>query len=317
VGKSTKFSNRQLVLICSILFMFISVVLYIYSQTYMYIVLAVLSAVFSSLTAIFGKKGLSNINSHVATFLRTGLVLVYIWCFVFITGAYSQIASLSSRNIIYLILSGTATGGSWLFYYKALSIGDVSRVTAIDKSSVLLTMLFGMIFLGEGVTALKLIGLTAIAMGTYLMIGKISFTQKGSEALFYALLSAVLAALTSIFAKIGINEIDANLATAIRTGIVLIFAGVMLPVTGSIKKFDTVNRRDLLFLCLSALSTSLAWLCYFNALQLGEASVVAPIDKLSVAITIGLSALFLREKISRAMFIGVVILALGTVMLVV
>ena len=283
----------------------------------MYIILAFLSAIFSSLTAIFGKKGLSHINSHVATFLRTGIVLIYIWCFVFITGSHTQIASLSSKNIMYLILSGTATGGSWLCYYKALSIGDVSRVTAIDKTSVLLTMLFGMTFLGESITSLKLTGLTAIAMGTYIMVGKISFNEKGSQALFYATISAVLAALTSIFAKIGINEIDANLATAIRTGIVLIFAGIMLPVTGSIKKFDTVNKRDVLFLCLSALSTSLAWLCYFNALQSGGVSVVAPIDRLSAAITIGLSVLFLKEKISKKMFIGVIILTLGTILLVI
>ena len=303
----------------------------------MYILLALMSAFFSSMTAILGKKALSSVNSNIATFLRTGIVLVYVWGFVFAIGAHTQIFALSHLNIVFLGLSGIATGGSWLCYYKALSIGSVSRVTVIDKSSVILTMIFGMLFLGESVTALKVLGLVLVGSGVYVSIGRA--IRKGSRSmpgslpgelpkgggalgggdracLIFASFSAVFASLTSIFAKVGLQDIDANLGTAVRTGIVLLFAGLMLPVTGSSKKWGAVKKKDMLFLCLSALATSLAWLSYFNALRLGEVSVVAPVDKLSIVITIGLSAVLLKERISMRAWIGVFAMTLGAVVIV-
>jgi len=279
----------------------------------MYIVLALLSAVFSSLTAIFGKKGLRETNSHVATFVRTGMVLLYVWGFAFFLGVQTKITDISPRSLLFLLLSGCATGVSWLCYYKALSIGEVSRVTAIDKSSILITMLIGMSLLGERVTAAKVMGLLVIAAGTYLMIGKVK-EGKGKRCLFYASISAVFAALTSILAKVGLGEVDANLGTAIRTGVVFIFSGIMLFPTGAIKELTKIKKRDILFLLFSALTTSLAWLFYFNALRMGEASVIAPLDKLSTVITILFSVLFLKEKISRKMIIGAVIMTLGTIL---
>ena len=279
----------------------------------MYIILALLSAVFSSLTAIFGKKGLRETNSHVATFVRTGMVLLYVWGFAFFLGVQTKITDISPRSLLFLLLSGCATGVSWLCYYKALSIGEVSRVTAIDKSSILITMLIGMSLLGERVTAAKVMGLVVIAAGTYLMIGKIK-EGKGKRCLFYASISAVFAALTSILAKVGLGEVDANLGTAIRTGVVFIFSGIMLFPTGAIKELTKIKKRDILFLLFSALTTSLAWLFYFNALRMGEASVIAPLDKLSTVITILFSVLFLKEKISRKMIIGAVVMTLGTIL---
>jgi len=279
----------------------------------MYIMLALLSAVFSSLTAIFGKKGLRETNSHVATFVRTGMVLLYVWGFAFFLGVQTKITDISPRSLLFLLLSGCATGVSWLCYYKALSIGEVSRVTAIDKSSILITMLIGMSLLGERVTAAKVMGLVVIAAGTYLMIGKIK-EGKGKRCLFYASISAVFAALTSILAKVGLGEVDANLGTAIRTGVVFIFSGIMLFPTGAIKELTKIKKRDILFLLFSALTTSLAWLFYFNALRMGEASVIAPLDKLSTVITILFSVLFLKEKISRKMIIGAVVMTLGTIL---
>ena len=279
----------------------------------MHIILALLSAVFSSLTAIFGKKGLSGTDSHIATFIRTGMVLVYVWAFVFALGLQTQMPAIPASGLLFLLLSGCATGASWLCYYKALSVGEVSRVTAVDKSSIILTMIIGMTFLGEGVTAAKLAGLVTIAAGTFLMLGKIG-RGAGKTSVIYAALSAVFAALTSILAKIGLSEIDANLATAIRTAVVFVFAGLMLFPTGSVKKFARIKRRDILFLLLSALATSLAWLCYFNALRLGEASVIAPVDKLSTVMTIGLAAFVLRERVSKKTAIGAAVMTVGAVL---
>jgi len=242
-------------------------------------------------------------------------VIVFLWCFVFAIGAHRGISSLSGTNVLFLILSGCVAGGSWICYYKALSIGDVGRVTAIDKSSVILTMLLGISLLGENINTLKLIGLSAIAVGTYFMLGKLSRGGTANAYMFFAAASAVLAAMTAVFAKIGLADIDANLGTAIRTIIVLIFSGLMLPVTGSTKRFDTVNRRDMVFLCLSAIATSLAWLCYFNAIQIGEVSIVAPIDRLSTVITIAFSAAILKERITKPMWVGVGIQTVGTIIL--
>jgi len=281
----------------------------------MHIALALLSALFSAFTAIFGKKALKGIDSHAATFIRTGLILVYVWVFAFAVGAHKQISALQAESVLFLLLSGAATGGSWLCYYKALSIGEVTRVTAVDKSSILLTMVFGMTVLQEHVSAGKVIGLVLIAAGTFLMLGK--FSKHGgtnTQSLLLALASAILAALTSILAKIGLREVDANLGTAIRTAIVFVFAGLMLLPKSRRAALRTVKRNTLGLLGLSALATSLAWLCYFNALRMGEASIVAPLDKLSTVITIGLSIWLLKEKASASLLAGAGIATVGTIL---
>ena len=281
----------------------------------MYIGLSLLSAVFSSLTAIFGKKGLTNINSHVATFIRTGIILVYVWGFALIMGDCAQIGSLSPASLLFLLLSGAAAGGSWLCYYKALSIGLVSQVTAVDKSSVLLTMIFGMTFLSERVTAFKLLGLAVIAVGTVLMLKDFSKKDpKNIKSLLFAGASAIFAALTSILAKVGLGGVNANLGTAIRTAVVFVFAGLMILVSKSGGGFRTASKRDIGYLCLSALTTTLAWLCYFNALRIGEASIVAPLDKLSVIITVVASVVFLKEKFSTKVLLGAVLTTAGTIL---
>jgi len=281
----------------------------------MYIPLALLSALFSALTAIFGKKALKGIGSHAATFLRTGMILVYVWVFAIAIGAHKQLGSLQAESIWFLLLSGAATGGSWLCYYKALSLGEVSRVTAVDKSSILLTMIFGMTVLGESVTVWKILGLVCIAAGTFLMLGKVS-RQSGTnvQSLLLAAASAVLAALTSILAKVGLREVDANLGTAIRTAVVFVFAGLMLLPKSRRAALQTVKKNSLGLLGLSALATTLAWLCYFNALRLGEASIVAPLDKLSTVMTIGLSIWLLKEKATTHLLAGAGVVTAGAVL---
>ncbi|MDR1509379.1 MAG: EamA family transporter [Synergistaceae bacterium] len=296
-----------------------------------YIVLALLSAVFSAMTAVLGKKGLSGIDSNIAVFLRTCVVLVYVWAFVFVSGEHECISHIDARSLLFLLMSGCAAGASWMCYYKALSLGLVRHVTALDKSSVLMTMIIGMTFLGESVTPFKLSGMLLIALGAYLMLAEspvgggvlegISPRGMGAEGarakrlcLLYAAVSAFFAALTSIFAKVGLEGVDASLAAAVRTAVMLVFAGIMLRVTGSCGRFGTVRGRDVFYICLSALMTALAWLCYFNALRMGEASIVAPLDKLSAIMTVLLARLVLKEPITLRAFAGIGILTSGTVL---
>ncbi|MDR0669612.1 MAG: EamA family transporter [Treponema sp.] len=283
----------------------------------MYIVFALASAVFSALTTVLSKLGLKGINSHIATFFRTGVVLVFVWLIVFVTGAYSRIAALSTENLLFLALSGIAGGASWLCYFRALQIGSVNKVVAVDKSGIILTMLMGMLFLGESAGPLKIIALPGIAAGTYLMLEpKHEETRViRSRWFLYAALSAVFASLTSILAKIGLNNIDSNLGTALRTSVIFVFAGLMVPVSGSAGTMGTVKKKELLFLALSGVATGLAWLCYFRALRLGEASVVAPLDKLSVVCTVLLSRLIFQERISPKTIAGLSLLTAGTLLL--
>jgi transporter family protein len=270
----------------------------------MYIAFALASAVFSALTTILSKLGLKNINSHVATFFRTGIVLIFVWLIVFFTGVYSQITALSAKNLWFLVLSGIAGGSSWLCYFRALQIGSINKVVAVDKSSIVLTMLMGMIFLAESVRALKIFALCVIAGGTYLMLEPKAGENRviKSRWFLYAAGSAVFASLTSIFAKIGLSDIDSNLGTALRTGIIFVFAGLMVPISGNAGTMGGLKKKELLFLGLSGIATGLAWLCYFRALRLGEASVVAPLDKLSIVFTVLLSRLILRERALRKQF---------------
>ncbi|MDR1939464.1 MAG: EamA family transporter [Clostridiales bacterium] len=330
-----------------------------------YVIYALLSAVFSALTAILSKVGLKNISSHSAVFFRTAVVLVFCWVIVFASGAHAQISDISGQSILFLTLSGAATGCSWLCYFKALSIGDVNKVAAVDKSSVTLTMIIGMSFLNESITAFKIIGLSILTAGTYLMLEKkdVRLSKQKNSWFLFALLSAVFASLTSVLAKIGLQNIDSNLGTAFRTAVVLVFAGIMVLITSAKGKkakasgegaaispnvgdesaklpLDTdgetaklsrdignevsplqkrgfvgrMTKRNSLFIFLSGIATGLAWLCYFRALSIGEASVVAPLDKLGVVFTVLLSWIVLKERVSPKAVLGLILLAAGGIM---
>lgn len=272
------------------------------------------SAMFAGLTAILAKIGIENVNSTLATALRTVVVLVFSWVMVFIVGSQSGIGDISGRTLLFLVLSGLATGASWLCYFRSLQLGDVNKVTPIDKSSTVLTILLAFILLGEPISLPQAAGVVGIGAGTLLMVSK-KETQsevKGGKWFIYALLSAVFASLTSIFGKIGVENVDSNLGTAIRTIVVLVMAWLMVFITGEQKGLRQISRKSWIFLILSGFVTGGSWLCYYRALQDGPASVVVPIDKLSILVTIFFSWVVLKEKLSRRAAVGLVLIVLGT-----
>lgn len=285
----------------------------------MWIAFAFGSALFAGITSILAKIGIKNTDSTAATAIRTIVILFFSWLMVFITGSFGGIGSISSKTLIFLILSGLATGGSWLCYFKALRIGDVNKVTPIDKSSTVLTMLLAFIILGEEISILKAVCMVLIGAGTYLMIVKKETDKeaKGKGWLFYAVLSAVFASLTSILGKIGISGVDSNLGTAIRTIVVLIMAWIMVFVTKKQGELKKIDRKSMVFICLSGLTTGLSWLCYYKALQDGQASIVVPIDKLSILVTVAFSYIVLKEKLTKKSAAGLAMITAGTLMLVI
>lgn len=283
----------------------------------MWIAFAFGSALFAGITAILAKIGIKNTDSDVATAIRTIIILIFSWIMAFLVGSVDSITTISSKTLIFLILSGLATGGSWLCYFKALQLGDVNKVTPTDKSSTVLTMLMSFFFLGEGLGVLKIVSIVSIGIGTYMMITKKETDKKttGSSWLIFAILSAVFASLTAILGKIGISDIESNLGTAIRTVVVLIMAWVVVFATGKKDKLKNIDGKSMLFICFSGITTGLSWLCYYKALQDGLASVVVPIDKLSIVITIAFSYFILKEKLSLKAFIGLVLIVIGTLLL--
>lgn len=285
----------------------------------MWIAFAFGSAVFAGLTSILAKCGIKNTDSNVATALRTIVVLIFSWVMVFVVGAQDGLNSLSGKVLIFLVLSGLATGASWLCYFRALQIGDVNKVTPIDKSSTILTMLIAFIFLKEEITSLKFVAMLAIGVGTYLMIQKKETDKKanGNKWLIYAVGSAVFASLTSILGKIGIQDVNSNLGTAIRTIVVLIMAWVVVFVTGKQNTIKQIEKKSWLFLILSGIATGASWLCYYRALQTGPASIVVPIDKLSILITIAFSYVVFHEKLTLKSGSGLVLIVAGTLLLLV
>lgn len=306
----------------------------------MWIFFAFCSAIFASFTAILSKIGIKDVDSNVATAFRTTVVLFFSWLMVFITGSFSGIASISSRTLFFLILSGLATGSSWLCYFHALQIGDINKVTPVDKSSIIFTMILAAVFLHEDILGiktftffnlkfnfpLKCFCLILIGCGTYLMINKKkvsggndsghSDSSKGTWFLF-ALLSAVFASLTSILGKIGIEGVNSNLGTAIRTIVVLIMAWIIVFVTKRQNSVKNIDRKSLLFLALSGCATGGSWLCYYRALQTGQASVVVPIDKLSILFTIALSYIFFKERLNKKSAVGLILITAGTLLILV
>ena len=284
----------------------------------MWILLAFASALFAGVTSILAKCGIRKTDSNAATAIRTIVVLLFAWTMVFIVGSQKTISQISPKSLLFLILSGLATGASWLCYFRALQLGDVNKVVPIDKSSTVLTILLALIFLGEGITWLKGAAVVLIAVGTFLMIQKKESGGEKSKAWFvYAVLSAVFASLTSILAKVGIEGVESNLATAIRTGVVLLMSWVVVFVTKKQRTVLKIPKKELGFICLSGLATGASWLCYYKALQDGLASVVVPIDKLSILVTIAFSYFVFKEKLSQKALLGLVLIVAGTLLMLV
>ena len=284
----------------------------------MWIIFAFGSALFAGLTSILAKCGIKNTDSNVATALRTIVVLIFSWIMVFISGSQSTLTSINTKTLVFLILSGIATGASWLCYFKALQIGDVNKVTPIDKSSTILTMIIAFILLGEEITLIKAIAMVLIGIGTYLMITKkenVKVEKKNNAWLIYALGSAIFASLTSILGKIGIEGIDSTLGTAIRTIVVLIMAWIVVFVTKKQNTIRNIDKSSWIFLFLSGLATGGSWLCYYRALQTGPASVVVPIDKLSILVTIAFSYIVFKEKLNKKSALGLLLIVMGTLSL--
>ncbi|MCB6415090.1 EamA family transporter [Dorea acetigenes] len=285
----------------------------------MWLFYAVGSSFFAGITAILAKCGIKKTDSNVATAIRTVIVLLFSWLMVMVTGTAGEIRQIDSRTLLFLVLSGLATGASWLCYFHALQKGDINKVVPIDKSSTVLTILLALIFLQEGLSGIKIVSVVLIGIGTLLMIDKKDTkadVQKQSGGwLVYAVLSAVFASLTAILGKIGITGIDSNLGTAIRTTVVLVMAWLMVFFTGKQGEIKKIEKKELAFICLSGLATGASWLCYYRALQDGPASVVVPIDKLSMLVTIAFSWIVFHEKLTKKAAVGVVLITVGTVLL--
>ena len=284
----------------------------------MWVIAAVLSAVFAGITAILSKCGIKNINANVATAVRTFIVLMFAWIIVFATGAYKTLVDISVKSWVFLIFSGIATGASWIFYFKALSVGEVSKVAAVDKSSVVLSVLFAIIIFPDERTLwrVKLICLAAITVGIFLMTDIKRGENKSKVVwLIFALLSAVFAAAASILAKIGITNVESTAATAIRTCVVFVMAWLIVLCRREVKFVKELKGKEIIFLLLSGLATGASWLCYYYAIQQGQVSVVVPIDKLSILITVFFSLIVFKENLSVKAWIGLAFLTAGTVLM--
>lgn len=281
----------------------------------MWLIFAIGSAFFAGITSILAKCGIQKTDSTVATAIRTIVVLIFSWLMAVITGTIGEISSIQGKTLLFLILSGLSTGASWLFYFHAIQIGNINKVAAIDKSSTVLTILLALIFLGEGISVEKIIAVLLIGIGTLLMISKKEEKEnkQSQMGLVCAVLSAVFASLTSILGKIGITGIDSNLGTAIRTFVVLLMAWLMVFVTGKQREVGKIEKKEMIFICASGLATGGSWLCYYRALQEGPASVVVPIDKLSILVTIIFARIVFKEKLNKKAMLGLLLIVAGTI----
>ena len=285
----------------------------------MWLLFAIGSSFFAGITAILAKCGIQKTDSDVATAVRTIVVLIFSWLMVPVTGTLSGIKDISGHTLLFLVLSGLATGASWLCYFHALQKGDINKVVPIDKSSTILTILLALIFLHEGLSWAKAGCVCLIGVGTMMMITRkeesTDNSGKDGSWLIYAVLSAVFASLTAILGKIGISGVDSNLGTAIRTTVVLAMAWLMVFMKGKQHEVSRIEKKEFLFIGLSGIATGASWLCYYRALQEGPASVVVPIDKLSILVTIAFSWIVFHEKLTRKSAVGVVLITLGTVLM--
>ena len=282
----------------------------------MWLLFAIGSAFFAGVTAILAKCGIRKTDSTVATAIRTIVVLIFAWMMVFVVGSQDQIQNIDQTTLLFLVLSGLATGASWLCYFKALQIGDINKVVPIDKSSTVLTILLAFLLLGEPIGLFQGLGVVLIGVGTFLMIEKkqqeAPSAASGKGWMLYAFGSAIFASITAILGKVGIQGVESNLGTAIRTGVVLVMAWVMVLVTGKVNEVRQVPGRELVFICLSGIATGASWLCYYRALQDGPASVVAPIDKLSILVTVAFSGPVFHERLTRRSSLGLALIVAGT-----
>ena len=282
----------------------------------MWLLFAVGSALFAGATSILAKIGIEKTDSTVATAIRTGVVLVMSWVMVFVVGSQDQLGQIDGKSLLFLALSGLATGGSWLCYFHALKLGDINKVAPIDKSSTVLTILLAFLLLGEPFGAAQAVGMVLIAAGTLMMVERRAGGGKGEGPwLLYALGAAGFASLQAILAKVGITGVESNLGTALRTVVVLVMAWAMVFLTGKAGQVRRVGRRELLYICLSGLATGGSWLCYYRALQDGPASVVVPIDKLSILVMVLFAGLVFGERLSRRAGAGLVLLTVGTLIM--
>ena len=280
---------------------------------------AILSAFFAGLTSILAKCGIKKTDSDLATALRTIVVLIFSWIMVLVVGSLHTITEIQPKAFIFLILSGLATGASWICYFKALSAGDINKVVPIDKSSTVLTVLLAIICFGETSNlVMKLIATAILAVGIFLMVEKKKREEKQESKtwMLYAVLAAVFAALTSILAKMGISGVESNLGTAIRTGVVLIMAWVIVFARGKQAQLKSIDKKELLFIGLSGIATGVSWLCYYYAIQNGDVSVVVPIDKLSIIVTVIFSYFVFKEKLSKKALAGLCLMVVGTLLMV-
>jgi transporter family protein len=284
----------------------------------LWIIAAVLSAFFAGITSILAKCGIKKTDSDLATALRTVVVLIFSWIMVFVVGSQATIAEIQPGALVFLILSGLATGASWICYFKALSMGDINKVVPIDKSSTILTVFLAIICFGETSNlVIKLIATVILAVGIFLMVEKkqIAARANGRGWMLYAVLSAVFAALTSILAKMGIEGVESNLGTAIRTAVVLLMAWAIVLIKGKHKGLRAPDKKELLFISLSGLATGASWLFYYYAIGHGLVSVVVPIDKLSILVTVAFSFIVFKEKLSRKAFLGLALMVIGTLLM--
>ena len=280
----------------------------------MWVLFAFGSALFAGLTSVLAKTGIKTTDSDVATAIRTCVVFVFSWLMVFVVGSQNSITDIDLHTWIFLILSGISTGASWLCYYKALKMGDINKVVVIDKSSTVISMIFAIVFLGEHFTFVTVLCIVAIAFGTFLMVYKKSQkSTKNKSWILWATLSAVFAALTSVLGKVGVQNIDSNLGTAIRTFIVLIMSFLIVFIKQKQSYIKSVPKKELLFLCLSGIATGASWLCYYKALKDGLVSVVVPIDKLSILVTVVFSYFVFKEKLSKKSLFGLALIVVGTI----
>lgn len=283
----------------------------------MWIFFAIGSAFFAGVTAVLAKCGIRRTDSDVATALRTIIVLMFSWIMVFLIGSSTQICEISGYTWTFLILSGLSTGASWLCYFRALQLGNVNMVVPIDKCSIILTVLLSFLLLREPISMWKLMGVISIGVGTLLMIQKKEITKeaKGHFWIVYAILSAIFASLTSIFGKIGIDGVESNLGTALRTGVVLLMAWLVVFLKEKQHLIKQIPRKELIYITLSGISTGASWLCYYKSLQAGPTSVVVSIDKLSILVTIAFSYLVFKEKLSKKASVGLVCIVIGTLLM--
>lgn len=285
----------------------------------MWLVFAVGSAVFAGITSILAKMGLKKVDSYVATALRTVVVLIFAWIMVFLVNSQNQLKNISPKNLLFLTLSGFTTGASWLCYFRALQIGDVNKVVPIDKSSTILTMLLAFFILHEPITKVMLFGMLLIGIGTYLMIQKKEGLENKNNYkqsfIIYAFFSAIFASLTAILGKLGIQQIESNLGSALRTVVVLFMAWLIVILQKKVSEVSKIDKKSWVYILLSGIATGASWLCYYRALQEGPASIIVPIDKLSILVVILFASVFLKEHLPKRAMMGLILLVAGTLIL--